>query len=100
MSVHRSLKGSSLLARSRNVFKRIERLEQLEKAGRRQKADSVYGLPKVRTRFKVKKVKGDPKAEKAEKPEKGAAPGAGAAKGAAAKPAAAKPEAKKDAAKK
>ena len=98
MSVHRSLRTKSLLARSRNVFRRVERLEALEKAGKRQKSDSVYGLPKVRTRMKVKKVKGAA-------PEKAAAPGAVAGKAAApgkdAKPAAAAaPAAKKEAGKK
>jgi len=99
MSVHRSLRTKSLLARSRNVFRRVERLEALEKAGKRQKSDSVYGLPKVRTRMKVKKIKGAAPADKA------AAPGAAAAKGGAAgkdaKPAAAAaPAAKKEAGKK
>ena len=61
MSVHRSLKLKNTLARSRNVFRRIERLQILEKEGRRETEDSVYGLPKVRTRFKVKtKKKGKP----------------------------------------
>jgi small basic protein (TIGR04137 family) len=90
MSVHRSLKGRSLLARSRNVFRRIERLEVLEKDGRRQSGDSVYGLPKVRTRLKVKKIRGpaEAKAEAkgaAAKAPAGKAPAAGAK--AAAKPA-------------
>lgn len=64
MSVHRSLKLKNTLARSRNVFRRVERLEILEKDGRRTEDDSVLGLPKVRTRFKVKtKKKGKPDAD-------------------------------------
>lgn len=55
MSIHRSLKLKNSLARSRNVFRRIERLQILERDGKRSPEDSVYGLPKVRTRFKVAK---------------------------------------------
>ena len=66
MSIHRSLKLKNTLARSRNVFRRVERLEILEKDGRREKDDSVFGLPKVRTRFKVAgKKKGKPEADAA-----------------------------------
>lgn len=74
MSIHRSLKLKNMLSRSRNVFRRIERLVILEKDGRREEGDSVYNLPKVRTRFKtVKRKKGaDKKAEaEAKKSEKG-----------------------------
>jgi small basic protein (TIGR04137 family) len=103
MSVHRSLKVKEGLLRARNVWDRLERLEALKKAGKLSPSASVYGLPKVRTTFKTKKVKGD-KPEKAAKPAAGkpgaapaaaaAAPAAAGAKGAAAKPAA-KPAAKK-----
>ncbi len=57
MSVHPSLKIKAGLLRSRNVWTRIERLEALRKAGRLKEGDSVYGMPKVRTSFKQKKVK-------------------------------------------
>lgn len=57
MSVHRSLKVKSGMLRARNVWTRLERVEALKKAGRAKDGDSVYGLPKVRTRFKQKKVK-------------------------------------------
>ena len=68
MSVHRSLKLKNTLARSRNVFRRIERLQILEKEGKREQEDSVFGLPKVRTRFKVQtKKKGKPEAEEDKK---------------------------------
>ena len=67
MSIHRSLKLKNTLARSRNVFRRIERLKILERDGRREESDSVYNLPKVRTTFKVKKKKGADKKAEAEK---------------------------------
>ncbi len=57
MSVHRSLKVKSGMLRARNVWTRLERVEALKKAGQSKDGDSVYGLPKVRTRFKQKKVK-------------------------------------------
>jgi small basic protein (TIGR04137 family) len=57
MSIHRSLKVKSGMLRSRNVWKRIERMEALKKAGKLKDGDSVLGLPKVRTAFKQKKVK-------------------------------------------
>lgn len=60
MTVHRSLKLKNMLSRSRNVFRRIERLEILQKQGKRTEEDSVYGLPKVRTRFKVAAKKKGP----------------------------------------
>jgi small basic protein (TIGR04137 family) len=81
MSIHSSLRGASTLVGDRSVFSRRERLEILAKAGKFKEGErSVFGLPKVRTRFKVagaKKAapKGEEKAD---------------AKGAAAKPAAKK----------
>jgi len=57
MSVHSSLKVKAGLARSRNVWTRLERIEALKKAGKAKDGTSVYGLPKVRTTFKQKKVK-------------------------------------------
>ncbi|MCB9883262.1 MAG: small basic protein [Planctomycetes bacterium] len=53
MSIHRSLKGASGLTRSRNVWTRVERLEALKRDGRFTDESSIFGLPKVRTRFKV-----------------------------------------------
>lgn len=93
MSIHSSLRGSSALVGERSVFTRVERLAILKKEGKfKEEAGSVYGLPKVRTRYKVAGAKKAAKAAKAD----AAAPAAG---GAAAKPgapaAAAKPEAKK-----
>lgn len=64
MSVHKSLKLKNMLTRARNVFTRVERLEILLRDERRTEQDSVYGLPKVRTRFKVAgKKKGPDKDE-------------------------------------
>jgi small basic protein (TIGR04137 family) len=57
MSIHSSLRSSGALSGSRNVWTRMERLEALKKAGRWQEGESVLGLPKVRTRFKVKTKK-------------------------------------------
>lgn len=81
MSIHSSLRSSNTLVGERSVFTRTERLAVLKKEGKfKEETGCVYGLPKVRTRFKVagaKKVK----AEKAAAP---AAPGAAAGKPAAA----------------
>jgi small basic protein (TIGR04137 family) len=79
----------------RSVFTRVERLAVLKKSGKFDDTkDSIYGIPKVRTRFKTAGAKKkDDKAAAAP----GAAAGGAAAGGAAAKPAAAaaKPAAKK-----
>ena len=95
MSIHSSLRGSKSLVGERSVFTRIERLAALKKTGKFDEAkDSPYGIPKVRTRFKVAGAK-KPKAEKAAAagtPAAGApAAGAPAAGAKAAAPAAAKP---------
>ena len=57
MSIHRSLKTKGKLIRSRNVWTRVERLNVLKREGRWNEGDSIFGLPKVRTRFKVKTKK-------------------------------------------
>lgn len=106
MSIHSSLRGVNTLTGERSVFTRIERLAILKKEGRfdDEKAASIYGLPKVRTRYKVAGAKKAAPAAGAAAPAAGAtaaapAKGAPAAKGAAAaKPAAAEkkaPEKKK-----
>ncbi len=71
MSIHSSLKYSAAAARTRNVFKRVERLQILKDNERWDEEQSVFGLPKVRTRFKTastkkKKKKDDEGAEGAE----------------------------------
>jgi small basic protein (TIGR04137 family) len=96
MSIHSSLRGVNSLKGERSVFTRVERLAILKKAGKfDDEKGSVYGLPKVRTRFKVAGAK--KKAAKEEKPAAGgtvaatpAAPAAGATPAAGAKPAAKK----------
>ncbi|MAE27827.1 MAG: small basic protein [Planctomycetota bacterium] len=60
MSIHPSLRGADGLVGQRSVLTRIERIQKLQKDGRFDgEQDSVYGLPKVRTQFKVKKKKKD-----------------------------------------
>ena len=71
MSIHPSLKGVNTLVGERSVFTRKERLTQLLKEGKVDEDGSVYGLPKVRTKFKIK-AKKKAKEEKPEKEEKAA----------------------------
>jgi small basic protein (TIGR04137 family) len=78
MSIHKSLKLRNTLVRQRSVLSRWERVLKLQDAGRWKEGDAILGLPKVRTKFKVRTRK---------KEEKAAAPGA---EGAAAAPADAK----------
>ena len=91
MTIHKSLKVKANLTRARNVWKRVERVIKLEEEGKFADGRSVFGLPKVKTRLKVKATKA-PKKEAAP-----AAPGAegavAAAAGAAAPAAAGKPAA-------
>ena len=64
MSTHKSLITKSKLQRSRNVLKRIERIQVLKERGRWSDGASVFGLPMTRTTFKVRK--GKKKKEKGE----------------------------------
>lgn len=57
MSIHPSLRGVNTLVGERSVFTRKERLLKLIEDGRMTEDDSVYGLPKVRTKFKIKTKK-------------------------------------------
>lgn len=57
MSIHPSLRGVNTLVGERSVFTRKERLLKLIEDGRMSNKDSVYGLPKVRTKFKLKAKK-------------------------------------------
>ncbi len=57
MSIHSSLKITGAGSGNRSVWTRAERLTQLRKEGRWEDGASVLGLPKVRTRFKVKSKK-------------------------------------------
>lgn len=64
MSIHRSLHGVNTLVGERSVLTRTERLERLKKEGRFDpETDSPQGLPKVRTKFRIKKKKGKPEEE-------------------------------------
>lgn len=66
MSIHPSLRGVNTLVGERSVFTRVERLQKLMEAGKLEEGDSPYGLPKVRTKFKVRtKKKAEDKEEKA-----------------------------------
>ncbi len=54
MTIHSSLRGADTLIGERSVLSRVERIAKLQKDGKfNQDSDSVYGLPKVRTKFKV-----------------------------------------------
>ena len=85
MSIDQSLRRKNMLARSRNVLTRAERIKVLKDEERWKEGRSPFGLPKVR----VLKIKAKPKAKKEEKEE-----GAEGAEGAAPAAAAAAPEAK------
>ncbi|MDE0904783.1 MAG: small basic protein [Planctomycetota bacterium] len=72
MSIHPSLRGASTLIGERSVFTRIERVQKLLREGKLEEGNSPFGLPKVKTRVKVKSAKvkteddGEPAAEAAE----------------------------------
>ena len=64
MSIHKSLNIQGTLNTERSVWTRRERIEKLKEEGRWDEgSDSPFGLPKVRTRFKVlgkKSTRGHP----------------------------------------
>lgn len=70
MSIHPSLKGVDTLRGERSVLTRVERIQKLKADGRFDEENpSAWGLPKVRTKFKVvsgKQKKALAAAEKAE----------------------------------
>lgn len=54
MSIHRSLRAGNTRAGERSVLTRFERVQKMIKDGRLDpKSDTVVGLPKMRTKFKV-----------------------------------------------
>jgi len=54
MSIHRSLRGVDTLKGERSVLTRFERVQKMIAEGRLDpQVDSGYGLPKMRTKFKV-----------------------------------------------
>lgn len=66
MTIHSSLRGADTLRGERSVLTRMERIQKLQKDGKFDPtSNAVWGLPKVRTRFKVStgKQKGPPEAE-------------------------------------
>ena len=73
MSIHKSLKLKNSLARERSVLTRWERIEKLMDQDRWKEGDSVLGLPKVRTKFKVRSRKQQKRAEAEEKAKEEAA---------------------------
>lgn len=48
MSMHRSLKGSSKIAKRRNVLKRFERVDILKSRGQWKEGDRAFGLRKTK----------------------------------------------------
>lgn len=54
MSIHKSLKLRGSLARTRNVFKRDERIELMKERGTWVEGQSIYGLAKTRVSFAKK----------------------------------------------
>ena len=78
MSIHKSLFIGGALLKERSVLTRRERLDRLMTEGQWSEDDnSVYGLPKVRTKFKVLTKKQKKAAAAAEKAaDKGADTGA------------------------
>jgi len=65
MSIHKSLKSTGKLVRTRNVYTRAERLEILERERRWKEGDLVTGFPKVKV-VKTKKGGGKKKKKKEE----------------------------------
>mgnify|MGYP001553821961 CR=1 FL=1 len=63
MSIHKSLKLKNTLERARSVLSRWERIEKLKEEERWADGDSVLGLPKVRTEFKIRSRTAIKKAE-------------------------------------
>lgn len=81
MAIDKSLRRKGRLARSRNVLKREERIDQMKSEETWVAGRSPVGLPKTR----VVKIAAKKKKKKEEKAEEGAAaPAAGAAAGKAA----------------
>ena len=89
MSIHRSLRGVNTRQGERSVLSRFERVEKMIKDGRLDpKKQTVVGLPKMRTKFRIagaKKVKVAAEGADAKPAEKGGKAAAPAAKAPAAK---------------
>jgi small basic protein (TIGR04137 family) len=71
MSIHSSLKGVDTLVGERSVLTRFERIKKLTEDGKLDsESASAWGLPKVRTKFKVVSRKAAKAADAAETPAK------------------------------
>ena len=82
MTIHSSLRGVNTLTGERSVLSRVERIQKLSKDGKFDPAkNAVWGLPKVRTHFKVAGAKKAPKAAAPEGAAEAAAPAAAAEAG-------------------
>ncbi len=76
MTIDKSLKTKGRLIRSRNVLKRHERIEQMQKEDKWVEGDSPLGLAKTRVlKSTVGKKKKKAKEEEAATPAKGGAKG-------------------------
>lgn len=76
MSIDKSLRGGSRLARSRNVLSRYERIAKMKEAEKFPDGTDPFGLPKLRivkvaTGKKKKKTADDDKDKKDDKKAKG-----------------------------
>jgi small basic protein (TIGR04137 family) len=80
MSIHPSLRGVNTLVGERSVFTRRERIEKLMSDGKLAGEGSAYGLPKVRTKFKLKGKRAAVKKDKEAADDKDAKKGAKKAK--------------------
>ncbi|MBN1676787.1 MAG: small basic protein [Kiritimatiellae bacterium] len=49
MTQHRSLKSANRIVTRRNVLKRFERIDVLQKSGKWKAGDRAYGLPKTKS---------------------------------------------------
>ena len=66
MTIHTTLRGADALVGERSVLSRAERIQKLSKDGKLDPAKgSAWGLPKVRTKFKVAGKKKAPAADAA-----------------------------------
>lgn len=76
MSIHPSLRGVNTLVGERSVFTRRERIEKLMADGKLVEGEaSAYGLPKVRTKYKLKAKRAAVKKDDEKDAKKGAKKG-------------------------
>ena len=76
MSIHPSLRGANTLQGERSVLTRFERVQKMVETGKLDpEKDSPYGLPKMRTKFKVVSGKKAKEMAKAKEEQAGATAG-------------------------